>query len=104
VSIASWRPLVVIGVMSYSLYLVHQPLVEMGGTLLGAGRVAPSTVFLELLILSPLLLVAAWLLFMAVERQTVDAGSMDMLRRYRFLVPRRRVRRAVVPLPEGAGS
>jgi peptidoglycan/LPS O-acetylase OafA/YrhL len=105
VSIASWTPLVVIGVMSYSLYLVHQPLVEMGGALLGAGRgVPPSTVFVELLILSPLLLVAAWLLFMAVERRTVDRASMDTLLRYRFLVPRRRVPAAPLTLAEGTGS
>jgi peptidoglycan/LPS O-acetylase OafA/YrhL len=73
----SWRPIVGIGVMSYSLYLVHQPLVEVVASALrsrdGAG---PAQVFLGLVLFLPVLLAAAWALFVTVERRSLGtAGS-----------------------------
>lgn len=68
----SWRPLVAVGVMSYSLYLVHQPMVEILGAAMGAGRGAdPRHVFLVMLALSPVILAAAFALFVAVERRSL---------------------------------
>ncbi|HMC79365.1 MAG TPA: acyltransferase [Acidimicrobiia bacterium] len=84
----SSTPLVVLGAMSYSIYLVHQPLVEVGAHLLGAGNGAsPRRVFLELVALIPVLLVAAWILFVTVERRTVGASSLGGLRGERLLFP-----------------
>lgn len=70
----SWRPLVAIGVMSYSLYLVHQPMTEILGHVLGAGQGAdPREVFLRMLLLVPVILGVALVLFAAVERRSLTA-------------------------------
>lgn len=70
--IFSWRPIVAIGVMSYSLYLVHQPIVEMLSyglsTLPGA---SPERVFLLDVLLFPGLLIVALVLFVTVERRSL---------------------------------
>ncbi len=72
----SWRPLVAIGVMSYSLYLVHQPMVEVMAHFLGANDGADSRqVFLAMLAMLPLILAAAFALFYAVERRSLSKGS-----------------------------
>ena len=72
----SWRPLVAIGVMSYSLYLVHQPILEILGSVLGAGQGAdPKQVFLTMLALFPLILAAALALFAAVERRSLTPNG-----------------------------
>jgi peptidoglycan/LPS O-acetylase OafA/YrhL len=100
----AWRPLVAIGAMSYSLYLVHQPLVEVSAALLGArAGTAPSTVLVELLLLVPVYLLAAWLLFMLVERRSVDAASLEAVPwgRRTWLRPRRRLAPSV-PAPRSA--
>ena len=71
-----WRPLVAVGTMSYSLYLVHQPVVEMASTMLRARyQESPGVVFATLLMLLPVVLAIAWLLFMTVERRSIKAAS-----------------------------
>jgi peptidoglycan/LPS O-acetylase OafA/YrhL len=74
--IFAWRPLVAVGVMSYSLYLVHQPLVEIGGHALG-GRLSPLLVFVALVVMIPALLLVARLLFVTVEQHTITGGPAD---------------------------
>jgi peptidoglycan/LPS O-acetylase OafA/YrhL len=72
----SWRPLVAVGVMSYSLYLVHQPIVGLLAHALGGGQgVDPRRVFLEQVALLPLLLLAALALFATVEWRSIARGS-----------------------------
>jgi peptidoglycan/LPS O-acetylase OafA/YrhL len=86
--IFSWTPLVVLGTMSYSIYLVHQPLVQMGAYLLGAGQgVSPTRVFVELILLLPAILGVAWLLFVAVERWTVTSSPTDLVPGRAILFP-----------------
>jgi peptidoglycan/LPS O-acetylase OafA/YrhL len=71
----AWRPLVAVGVMSYSLYLVHQPIVGLLAQALGGGQgVDPRRVFLEQLALLPLLLLAALALFATVEWRSIARG------------------------------
>lgn len=67
----AWRPLAAIGVMSYSLYLVHQPIVQLLDALFRQHGVRPSTTFIVVLALLPLVIPVAWLLFIGVERFTL---------------------------------
>ncbi|MFL6127515.1 MAG: acyltransferase family protein [Mycobacteriales bacterium] len=68
----AWRPLVAIGVMSYSLYLVHQPLVGSLGLAFGAGTgTDPRRVFLLLLATFPLILLVGLALFATVEWRSI---------------------------------
>ena len=101
--IVAWRPLAAVGVMSYSLYLVHQPIVQSLSFLLRHSG-SPRTVFLEVLLLVPVILTVAWLLFITVERRTLrssgeaEPGSPEAL----LLAPlawfqRRRAARQSVP-------
>jgi peptidoglycan/LPS O-acetylase OafA/YrhL len=84
----AWTPLVVLGTMSYSIYLVHQPLVQMSAYFLGAGQgVSPTRVFLELILLIPAILGVAWLLFITVERWTVTSSSTDTVPGRAILFP-----------------
>jgi peptidoglycan/LPS O-acetylase OafA/YrhL/O-antigen/teichoic acid export membrane protein len=84
----SWAPLVVLGTMSYSIYLVHQPLVQVGAYMLGAGHGVSSTrVFIELVLLVPAILAVAWLLFVTVERWTVTSGSTERMPGHVLLFP-----------------
>jgi peptidoglycan/LPS O-acetylase OafA/YrhL len=69
--LASWRPLAALGAMSYSLYLVHQPMVQAGAHLLHGAGMSPGRSFVALLGLLPVVLVAARLLFVSVERRTL---------------------------------
>lgn len=70
----NWRPLVRLGLMSYSLYLVHQPLVQAGASLFRTRLdLTPSTAFLALILCIPLIILAAWLLFTGVERYTLTS-------------------------------
>jgi peptidoglycan/LPS O-acetylase OafA/YrhL len=70
----SWRPLAAVGVMSYSLYLVHQPIVQSLCFLLRHTG-SPRLVFVEVLLLVPAILVVAWLLFVTVERRTLRSAG-----------------------------
>jgi peptidoglycan/LPS O-acetylase OafA/YrhL len=75
--VTSWKPLVAVGTMSYSLYLVHQPIVQ--GLAHVIRTAAPSlsgmAVFGILLALTPLILLLAWVLFTTVEKRTISSGS-----------------------------
>ncbi len=71
----SWRPLVSLGVMSFSLYLVHQPILQaLTFALRSLGVTSPFVVFASLVALLPAVVFCAWLLFISVERRTI-AGS-----------------------------
>ena len=84
----SWRPLVAIGVMSYSLYLVHQPLIEVFAAVFGAGAgTDPRTVFLLLTATVPLMLVVALLLFVLVERRSLFTPGQEPVSVGRLLLP-----------------
>jgi peptidoglycan/LPS O-acetylase OafA/YrhL len=75
-AVVSWRPLVALGTMSYSLYLVHQPVVQALAHLLRAdARLGPSETFMVLIALLPLIILLAWLLFISVERYTLTSSS-----------------------------
>src|SRR5919202_5375533 len=65
----SWSPLVKIGTMSYSLYLVHEPLVRALGYLVR--RYTPQERFTLLIGAVPLIFGVAWCLFMLVERYSL---------------------------------
>jgi len=77
----SWRPLVALGTMSYSLYLVHQPVIEGLAYLLRVhGHLSPTKTFLVLVLLLPVVLLLAYGLFMTVERRTLQhkrAGALS---------------------------
>jgi peptidoglycan/LPS O-acetylase OafA/YrhL len=71
-TVMSWPPLVGIGVMSYSLYLVHQPVVQVLAEVLRTrGHTTPNMTFFLLLLCIPFILLLAWGLFMGVERWTL---------------------------------
>lgn len=72
--VASWSPLVWIGTMSYSLYLVHQPIVQALAYYARVHRhTTPQQTFLLLTALVPVILFVAWLLFITVERRTMTS-------------------------------
>ncbi len=73
--VLSWKPLVALGTMSYSLYLVHQPVIQSVAMWLQLVRpdLSPTTVFLALVVLLPAIVFLAWILFMTVERRTMTA-------------------------------
>lgn len=100
--LASLRLLVSIGVMSYSLYLVHQPLiVSLSYLVRWRFHASPSVTFLALLAFVPFILVAAFVLFATVERYTLhSSGPIPPVRDFlpipvRQLVKRMRARRLV---------
>jgi peptidoglycan/LPS O-acetylase OafA/YrhL len=70
--VCSWRPLVAIGVMSYSLYLVHQPVVQALANLAHRFGASPAATFFILVACLPLILGLAWLLFINVEKRTLN--------------------------------
>jgi peptidoglycan/LPS O-acetylase OafA/YrhL len=75
----SWRPLVVLGIMSYSLYLVHQPLVQaMAFVLRHDFGLSPTRAFGALILLLPLIFAVAWALFVLVERYTLTSRPVEV--------------------------
>jgi peptidoglycan/LPS O-acetylase OafA/YrhL len=68
----SWRPLVALGVMSYSLYLVHQPLLAVGGSVLRGHGWSPIAVLVALVAAIPVIVLVARVLFVTVERRTIS--------------------------------
>jgi peptidoglycan/LPS O-acetylase OafA/YrhL len=66
----SWRPVAALGLASYSVYLLHQPLIERLGylTLL---RFRPGTAFFIGLALLPVVVAVCLLLFVAVEKPSL---------------------------------
>jgi peptidoglycan/LPS O-acetylase OafA/YrhL len=77
----SWRPLVALGTMSYSLYLVHQPVIQSFVSWIHAYSpdTAPREVFLMLVLLTPAIFLLAWLLFVSVERRTIGSHAAGAL-------------------------
>ena len=78
-AVFSWRPLVALGVMSYSLYLIHQPVIQALAYLLRvSAHLSPGRTFAVLLLLLPAIVGIAWVLFVTVERRTLTASSSTM--------------------------
>jgi len=71
----AWRPLAAIGVMSYSLYLVHQPIVQALDLLFRQQGLSALATFVVVLALFPVVLLSAWLLFICVERFTLRSSG-----------------------------
>ena len=90
--ICAARPLAALGVMSYSLYLVHQPVVEGAAVVARDAGMAPARVFLLLVALFPVVFVLAWLLFVVVEKPSMRSG------------PRRRSGVRALPAPPPGGG
>jgi peptidoglycan/LPS O-acetylase OafA/YrhL len=73
----SWKPIVVLGIMSYSIYLIHTPVLEiLDAKLRGLGW-SPNLVLYGLIALLPVVLLAAWLLFVTVERRSLSAATLE---------------------------
>jgi peptidoglycan/LPS O-acetylase OafA/YrhL len=89
----AWRPLVALGTMSYSLYLVHQPVIQLFAVWLHLHRpdLSPTLVFLALLLSFPIIALLAWSLFLAVERRSLGGSAGNSL------VPRFRAAAPTVP-------
>jgi peptidoglycan/LPS O-acetylase OafA/YrhL len=74
--VLSWRPLAALGVMSYSLYLVHQPVLQgLAFALRGAQSLSAVALFVSLALLLPVVIFIAWLLFVTVERRTLTVAT-----------------------------
>jgi peptidoglycan/LPS O-acetylase OafA/YrhL len=72
---ASWTPLAALGTMSYSLYLVHQPLVQGFAYFARVhAHTSPDQTFLILIALVPFIVFLAWVLFYTVERRTLTSN------------------------------
>ena len=82
----AWRPLVALGTMSYSLYLVHQPVIQFLATWLELYRpdLSPTLVFVALVLSFPLILLLAWTLFLTVERRTLGGAGNTLVPRIAF--------------------
>jgi peptidoglycan/LPS O-acetylase OafA/YrhL len=77
----AWRPLVALGTMSYSLYLVHQPVIQLLAVWLRLYRpdLSATMVFLALLLSLPIVVLLAWSLFLTVERRTLGGNAGNTL-------------------------
>jgi peptidoglycan/LPS O-acetylase OafA/YrhL len=69
--VLSWKPLVSLGVMSYSLYLLHQPLVEIGMQIVRL-HARPGMAFLIGLGLCPFIIGAGAIFYFLVEKKFLD--------------------------------
>lgn len=75
----SWRPLVGLGIMSYSLYLVHQPIIQAAAHVLRFdAHLGPTATFGALVALLPAVLAVAWALFVLVERYTLTSKPVEV--------------------------
>jgi peptidoglycan/LPS O-acetylase OafA/YrhL len=93
----SWKPFVVVGAFSYSLYLIHAPLLQVvwqyGVHPLGLG--ASATFALLVLVGVPLVVAASYGFFLAFERPFLSAEHRARL----GVEPRRRRERVAVSVP-----
>lgn len=74
----AWRPLVALGTMSYSLYLVHQPIIQSLADALRLGRpdLSSGAIFAIIVVaVLPIVGFVAWVLFETVERRTIGTTS-----------------------------
>jgi peptidoglycan/LPS O-acetylase OafA/YrhL len=77
--IFAWRPLVAVGIMSYSVYLVHQPLIQALAFVLRHDLGLSTTrAFVALIALLPVILAVAWVLFVLVERYTLTSRPVEV--------------------------
>jgi peptidoglycan/LPS O-acetylase OafA/YrhL len=88
----AWRPLAAVGVMSYSLYLVHQPVVESAAAMMRESGMSSAAIFLGLAVLVPVIFGAAGVLFFAVEKPSMKAPSESSLARHAVRLPSMRER------------
>lgn len=72
----SWKPIVILGTMSYSIYLIHTPVLEVMDSQLAHLGWSPNKVCYALIALTPVVVFAAWLLFVSVERRSLSAESL----------------------------
>ncbi len=79
--VLAWRPLVALGTMSYSLYLVHQPVIQLISEWLQASRpeLSPIADFWILVLTIPGILCIAYVLFLTVERRTLGPNARNTL-------------------------
>jgi peptidoglycan/LPS O-acetylase OafA/YrhL len=100
--ILAWRPLVILGTMSYSLYLIHQPVLQSLSLWIEQEQpgVSPTSLFLMLLASIPAVLLLAWLLFLTVERRTMGPSGAGALQPRIDFSPMRRLLPRRVPTPE----
>lgn len=94
------RPVVALGLMSYSIYLVHHPMLQvLGGLSRKFLHVPPTTEFFVLLAAVPFILLAAWVFFLVAERPTLSSRyRLDQMYAGEMLLPDRwisRLRRIV---------
>jgi peptidoglycan/LPS O-acetylase OafA/YrhL len=73
----SWKPLVVLGIMSYSIYLMHTPVLEVLDSSLRGFGLSPTVVCYALIALLPVVLFVAWLLFVTVERRSLAPATLE---------------------------
>jgi peptidoglycan/LPS O-acetylase OafA/YrhL len=78
-AVLEWRPLVWVGTVSFSLYLVHGPLVHLVWLELldplGLGVGEPVTLYALLALAVPVSILCAWVFYLTVERRTLSRGS-----------------------------
>jgi peptidoglycan/LPS O-acetylase OafA/YrhL len=105
--IFAWRPLVALGIMSYSIYLVHQPLIQAAAHVVRTDLgFSPTGTFAMLVALLPVVIGIAWLLFVAVERYTLTSRPVEVTGlAAAFLFPGwGRLQRAVAPVEAGISA
>ena len=73
----SWKPAVIIGTISYSIYLIHTPLLEILDKWLTDLGGSPNAVLYGLIALLPVVIFAAWLLFVTVERRSLSQATLE---------------------------
>jgi peptidoglycan/LPS O-acetylase OafA/YrhL len=72
----AWKPIVILGTMSYSIYLIHTPVLEMMDARLSHLGWTPNVVCYALIALTPVVVFAAWLLFVSVERRSLSSETL----------------------------
>jgi peptidoglycan/LPS O-acetylase OafA/YrhL len=72
----SWKPMVILGTMSYSIYLMHTPVLEVMDARLSSLGWSPTLVCYAMIALTPVVLLVAWVLFVTVERRSVSSEAL----------------------------
>ena len=71
-----WRPLTSLGLISYSVYLIHEPLIQHAYAFLQTRHLSPPTTVLLLeVVVGPLLIGLGWLFFRLVESRFTHSSS-----------------------------
>jgi peptidoglycan/LPS O-acetylase OafA/YrhL len=70
------RPLAALGTISYSVYLIHEPLMRFAEGVLGPRHLAPAvSVLLFAFVIAPLTMGCGWLFYRAVEARFIRSGG-----------------------------